>query len=224
MQFETELARVLPADLPHRDRLIQKASRHLELIASANDHMNLTRIISPEEAAIKHIYDSVAPWRYFRRYKRILDAGTGAGFPGIPLALVLPETCFTLSDSTQKKARFVESAIDALDLPNVHVAAQRAEEIAVLQPFEVITARALAPISRILELFAKPLKRGARLFLYKGPDVGAELAEAHTSRVSAEVLCRYELPDWLGVRTLVELSGPRAQRAAPRKQASASRE
>lgn len=205
MQFENELARILPPDLPHRSRLIEKAALHLTLIAAANEYMNLTRIVSPREAAIKHVYDSVAPWYHFRTANRVLDAGTGAGFPGIPLSVLLPEVRFTLSESIQKKARFVDSVVETLELANVHVVAQRAEERAANRKPDIIIARALAPVPRVLDLFAKELKRGARLILYKGPNVEKELAEAGKHRVTAQVLCRYELPDDLGTRTLLEI-------------------
>lgn len=205
VEFEEELGRVLPPDIPHRERLIEKTAQHLRLIAAVNDYMNLTRITSAREAAIKHVYDSVAPWRHFHGVNRVVDAGTGAGFPGIPLSLVLPQTRFALAESIQKKARFVDSAVDALELANVHVVAQRAEERALVCKPEIITARALAPMARILELFRKPLKQGARLLLYKGPIVEEELAEARKHRVSAEILCRYELPDGCGTRTLLEV-------------------
>lgn len=206
MQFEEELARVLPSDIPHRDRLIQKAGQHLRLIIEANDNMNLTRITCPREAAIKHVYDSVAPWQHFRGAKRVLDAGTGAGFPGIPLSLVLPEVRFTLSESTQKKARFVDAVVEFLELPNVLVVPQRAEERMASHYPEVITARAVAPTTRILDLFHKALTAGSRILLYKGPDVKADLAEAKKRQVSVEVLCRYDLPDGLGTRTLLEVT------------------
>jgi 16S rRNA (guanine527-N7)-methyltransferase len=208
--FTEELDRVLPAEIPHRQRLIARAAQHLQLIVAANEHMNLTRLTSPEEAAIKHICDSVAPWRHFEQAKRVLDAGTGAGFPGVPLSLVLPDVRFTLAESTQKKARFVDSAVESLELENVRVVAARAEEIALVERPDIITARAVAPLHRILDLFAKPLKQGARLILYKGPDVEGELVEARRHRVSAEVLCRYERPCGFGSRTLVSV------RAQPR--------
>ena len=205
MQFEEELARALPLDIPHRDRLIEKSAQHLALILSANEHMNLTRITGAREAAVKHIYDSVAPWRHFRHAKRILDAGTGAGFPGVPLALVLPEVRFSLAESVQKKARFVDSVVETLELANVHVFSQRAEDLAITQKPEIITARAIAPIARILDLFGRALKNGTRLLLYKGPVIETELVEASKHRVRAEVVSRYELPDGLGVRTLIQL-------------------
>ena len=206
MNFAEELADVLPQDVPHRDNLIAKAAEHLELIAQVNDHLNLTRITTPTEAAIKHVLDSVLPWRLFTEATQIVDAGTGAGFPGIPLALALPEIQFTLSDSIQKKARFVQSVVEALALPNVKVTAQRAEEILTTG---LITARAVAPLSRAIVLFAPALKRGARLLLYKGPDVATEIAdasvEAKKRNVAISVVDRYDLPGNLGTRTIIEL-------------------
>ncbi len=209
MNFEAELCRVLPDDLPWRAELIEKAARHLDLIVEANTHFNLTRITNPREAAIKHILDSVAPWRLFQKAKHVLDAGTGAGFPGIPLAVLLPEVRFTLSESTQKKAHFVESAVQALALPNVAVNARRAEEFLKEQPLDLVTARAVAPVIRALGLFAPAIRAGSRVLLYKGPDAELEIAEAaqeaRKRQVRVRVVERYELPDGLGARTIVEM-------------------
>lgn len=223
MQFEDELARFLPPDLPHREPLVRKAAQHLELISVFNEHMNLTRLTSPREAAIKHVFDSVAPWECFRGARRVLDAGTGAGFPGVPLSVVMPDVQFTLSESIQKKARFVESVVESLDLPNVRVTHDRAEDVATNHQIDVITARAIAPMHRIVDLFRKSLKRGVRLILYKGPDVEAELAEADKCNVSARLLHRYELPEGLGTRSLLEIKAKSSARAELRKQAEASR-
>ncbi|MBV9763310.1 MAG: 16S rRNA (guanine(527)-N(7))-methyltransferase RsmG [Acidobacteriaceae bacterium] len=217
MQFEDELARVLPLDIPNRERLIEKSAEHLRRISSANERMNLTRIISPSEAAIKHVYDSVAPWRHFQDAQRVLDAGTGAGFPGIPLAIVLPAIRFTLAESIQKKARFVDSVVESLELANVQVTPHRAEEVIETQGAEVITARAVAPLERILDLFKRALEDRARLLLYKGSDVDLELTTAQRHRMLAEVLCRYDLPDHLGGRSLVEIKANHAGRGALRK-------
>jgi 16S rRNA (guanine527-N7)-methyltransferase len=224
VQFEDELARILPPDLPHREPLIRKAAQHLRFIAEANEHMNLTRLTNPREAAIKHVYDCVAPWHCFQASRRVLDAGTGAGFPGVPLAVIMPEVQFTLSESTQKKAHFLESVIESLELPNVRVTHHRAEDVAAgNQHFDVITARAVAPMNRILDLFRKPLKRGVRLMLYKGPDADAEIAQANGYNVAARVLCVYELPEGLGRRSLLEVTAKPSARETLRKQAQASR-
>jgi 16S rRNA (guanine527-N7)-methyltransferase len=216
VEFEAELNRILPPDVPNRENLVQKAAHHLRLITTANETMNLTRIMSPHEAAIKHVYDSVAPWRFFSDAARVIDVGTGAGFPGIPLSVVLPSVQFTLIESVQKKARFVDAAADELYLANVRVVPERAETITPNGNRALFTARAVAPISRLVRLFARTFKQGARMLLYKGPDVEAELAEAAAElkrfRVTAEVLHRYELPSQLGARTLVALQSHRIRR------------
>ena len=201
-ELNAELNHVLPADLPNREKVVEKAASHLAIIVEANQRLNLTRITSPREAAIKHVLDSVMPWRLFEGAGHVLDAGTGAGFPGIPLALVLPETRFTLAESIGKKARFVESALAELKLPNVEVVPRRAEELKA----EIITARALAPIPRVLTLFRPALKAGTRLLLYKGPDVEEEIAEAHKTKVRMEVVMRYDLPDSMGSRAIVQIT------------------
>jgi 16S rRNA (guanine527-N7)-methyltransferase len=210
VDFSEELGKLLPDDLPHREDVVAKCARHLDLIVEANRQFNLTRITDPREAAIKHVVDSITPWRLFASAGRILDAGTGAGFPGIPLSVVLPATTFLLCESVGKKARFVESAVKNLELTNVKVLGTRAEETLKSKRVDVITARAIAPVSRALGLFLPALKLGSKVILYKGPDVEAEIrgaeAELRRHRAAAHVVHRYELPDSLGVRTMIELS------------------
>lgn len=210
MSFAAELATLLPPDLPHRENVIAKAALHLDLIVEINQVMNLTRILDPREAAIKHVLDSVLPWRLFQGAAHIADAGTGPGFPGIPLALVLPESRFTLLDATQKKARFVESVVEKLQLPNVEVVPQRAEEWLHHHKTTIVTGRAVAPLHKGILFFAPAFKHGARVLLYKGPDVETEIAEAAAEarkrQIKMKVIHRYELPDSLGARTIVELT------------------
>ena len=209
MDFEEELARVLPDDIPNRERLIRKSARDLQMVSEANEYMNLTRISTPQEAAIKHVLDSVIAWRFFADAKRVMDAGTGAGFPGIPLSLVLPDVDFVLTDSTQKKARFVQSVVEALDLDNVDVSSERAEALALIRRPTIITARAVAPLHKLVDLFKEAISQGSRLLLMKGPDVQREILEADTGRLLAEVLWRYDLPDGFGSRTLISVSSQR---------------
>jgi 16S rRNA (guanine527-N7)-methyltransferase len=209
VQFEADLIAVLPDDLPRRDLIIQKASVHLDRILAANELMNLTRITTPREAAIKHVLDSLIPWRLFADARKVLDAGTGPGFPGIPLAIALPETRFLLAESIQKKARFVDSVLKELQLPNASISAERAEELGRDHGIDIITARALAPITRVLGLFAKQLKTGAKILLYKGPDAEREIAEsakeAARLRVGMKIVMGYDLPDAMGSRAIIEI-------------------
>jgi 16S rRNA (guanine527-N7)-methyltransferase len=208
--FEDELHRVLPNDLPERESVIRKTARHLEWIEEANRHFNLTRIQGARDAAIKHVLDSLLPWAHFSGARRVLDAGTGAGFPGLPLALVLPHVAFTLAESTGKKARFVESVVAELGLTNVAVVNERAEDWLRANHTDLITGRALAPLDKACGFFANAIRGGARALLYKGPDVELEItaagAMARKCRVQLKVIERYELPDGAGTRTLVEIA------------------
>ncbi len=209
MPFINDLAQLLPTDLPNREKCVAISARHLELIVDANKNFNLTRIVSSREAAIKHVADSVIPWRQFQGSARIADAGTGPGFPGIPLAVVLSESHFFLLESTQKKARFVMDAVAALGLTNVTVLPNRAEAWLEENAVDLVTARAFAPMERAIPLLLPALKHKTRVLLYKGPDVEAEIAtavhEIKKSKVRVTVVERYNLPDEMGVRTLVEV-------------------
>lgn len=220
MQFESELERYLPSDVPERGRLVALGAQHLEQIAETNRQFNLTRITDAREAAIKHVLDCVTPWKLFRQARHVLDAGTGAGFPGIPLAIVLPETRFTLAESIQKKARFTAGAVESLGIANATVEARRAEDLAGAGGFDVITARAVAPLERTLKLFGPALRNGARLLLFKGPDAGDEIAaaaaELRRRGAAAEIVLRYELPEGMGRRTIVEVEVDAARKGGGR--------
>lgn len=210
MSFAEHLAQLLPNDLPNRDNVIEKSALHLERIVETNRQFNLTRILDEREAAIKHVLDSVLPWRWFADARDVFDVGTGAGFPGIPLALVLPHVRFTLIESTGKKARFVEETTIALALPNTSVAPRRAEEVLRTRRDVVVTARAVAPLIKASDLFGPAAAVGCRVLLYKGPEVEAEIADAalrlRKLRTEARIVERYTLPDELGARTLVEIA------------------
>jgi 16S rRNA (guanine527-N7)-methyltransferase len=210
VRFQQELANLLPDDLPNRLEVIRKGSVHLARIEETNRYFNLTRITGAREAAIKHVLDSILPWRLFQEARHILDAGSGAGFPGIPLALVFPEIPFTLSESTGKKARFIEETVKELDMANVGVVSNRAEEVLRTVRPDILTARAVAPLDRAVALFTPALRRGTRALLYKGPDAEAEIAKARSvlskSGLDARVVAQYALPDDSGSRTVVQLT------------------
>ncbi len=209
MTFAEEIARLLPPDMPNRDGLVNIASQHLELIVEANKTLNLTRILDIREAAIKHVLDSVLPWRLFYGSAVVVDAGTGAGLPGIPLSVVLPQTKFVLLESVQKKTRFVESVIATLGLRNVEAVPLRAEDWLKYHHADIITARAVAPLERAIPLFGPAIQQGSRALFYKGPEVQNEIEtampETRKRYLVAREILRYELPDSLGTRTIVEV-------------------
>jgi len=123
----------------------------LDELLEWNTRFNLTAIRDPRDMVVKHLLDSlsVRPWLHGRR---IADVGTGAGFPGLPLAIVDPERHFTLIESTGKKARFVAHAAAVLELSNVEVANLRSEAYRPRRPFDTVICRAVGKVSEFLRI------------------------------------------------------------------------
>jgi 16S rRNA (guanine527-N7)-methyltransferase len=158
--------------------------RYMELVLLRNEHMNLTAITDPELFAVKHFADSVlcAGWPETAAAREVVDIGTGAGFPGIPLAILLPGHRFTLIDSLGKRARFLEELIPELGLANVRVICGRAEDLArdasLRGAFDLCVSRAVARLSVLAEYCLPFLAVGGFMFAYKGDDVEGEISEA----------------------------------------------
>jgi 16S rRNA (guanine527-N7)-methyltransferase len=213
---------LLPADLPRRAPFLAGVLRHAGLVAAANERLNLTRITGARDVAVKHVLDCVAPWRRLidlaaapssspsTRSSTWVDLGSGAGYPGILLALLLPQVRVVLVESTRKKAAFLETAVKALELDNVEVAAERGEERLAKETADVVVARAVASARDLLRLLKPVRERWRRLVLYKGREVEGEMAQAARDAekmgLVAEVTARYELPDGAGSRCLLEYS------------------
>jgi 16S rRNA (guanine527-N7)-methyltransferase len=123
---------------------------YLELLTQWNKVFNLTRICDPEKMILLHILDSLSIWSYLNGMK-IIDIGTGAGLPGIPLALIYPEKEFVLMDSNNKKIRFLIQAVYELKLTNVEVIYSRCENYHPAQKFDSILSRAFASLRVMLE-------------------------------------------------------------------------
>ena len=139
----------------------------LDELARWNRTFNLTAIKNPEEMLTHHLLDSLAIHADLAG-ERIADVGTGAGFPGLPLALVQPARRFTLIDSNGKKIRFVSHAARTLGLANVEPLQARAEELAPDAPFDTVLARACAPLPELVNMIAGLTGPATRVLAMKG--------------------------------------------------------
>ena len=146
---------------------------HFQQVVETNRRFNLTRITSPADAAVKHYADSVsllaAPWIDRVRPMSLLDVGTGAGFPAVPLAIMCPAWEITAIDGTGKKARFTGEAAAALSLSNLVARQARAAELASEYPrgFDLIVMRAVAKIAAGLQEVHQLVRRGGAAVFYK---------------------------------------------------------
>lgn len=173
------------------------------LLAEWNQKFNLTAIREPMAMVEKHLLDSltVQPWL---KGPFVTDVGTGAGFPGLPLAIVNPSCRFTLIDSTAKKIRFVEHAATTLGLKEVTAVATRAENFRPPQRATTVIARALGPIETFVRQAGHLCAKSGRLLAMKGRDPAAELAELPPGWRVAGVE-RLEVPGLADERHLVIL-------------------
>jgi 16S rRNA (guanine527-N7)-methyltransferase len=182
------------------------AERLLQLLAELerwNRTYNLTAITGQEAMITHHLLDSLAVHRYLYGVS-VADAGTGAGFPGLPLALVNPERRFTLIDSNGKKTRFVAHAAHLIGLVNVEAVHERVESLEASVPFDTVVARAFAPLPELLARVSRLVGPSTRVLAMQGkwPVAGLE-----TMPPRWEILESHELavPGLTAERTLIIL-------------------
>ncbi|MDI1292791.1 MAG: 16S rRNA (guanine(527)-N(7))-methyltransferase RsmG [Methylobacter sp.] len=156
------------------DQKIEQLLCFIKLIEKWNKAYNLTAIRDREEMARLHILDSLAILPYIEG-ARVIDIGTGAGLPGIPLAICLPEIHFTLLDSNAKKTRFVQQVVLELKLKNVQVLHSRVENYHPEKAYDAVLTRAFASLSDIVKLTSHLLARKGVLLAMKGQNLDAEL-------------------------------------------------
>ncbi len=173
--------------------------RLTEYILEWNSKINVTAIRDPEEFYEKNIKDSLAVLKLpeFSESRRVLDLGTGGGFPGLPLAMACPDKEFVLLDSVAKKLKVVSSAADEFGLSNVDVVNMRAEDLAkwpaYRESFDAVVSRAVANMSTLSEYCLPFVKKGGYFIAYKTEDALAEISEAeHAIRVLGGELIRTE--------------------------------
>ena len=171
----------LEAGLAALDLALEKSVQarllaYLDLLARWNRSYNLTAVRKPRQMLVRHLFDSLVIRPYLAG-ERILDVGTGAGLPGIPLALACPGRSFTLLDSNGKKTRFVTQAVAELGLANVTVVQSRVEAYAVEAGFDTIVSRAYATLAEFAGGVAHLLAPGGQLLAMKGVYPVTELAQ-----------------------------------------------
>lgn len=181
----------------------QKLLRLLDELDDWNQRMNLTAIRVREQQITKHLLDSLSVQPYLRG-TRVIDVGTGAGFPGLPLALVNPQRQFTLLDSVAKKLRFVEHAAAVMGLRNVATVHARAESYRPKERFDVVISRAVGKVGTFVEWAGHLCVGGGRLLAMKGRYPEAELQQIPSGWKVAHVH-RLSIPGLDEERHLVEI-------------------
>jgi len=191
----------------------QKLLHYLHLIVKWNKHFNLSGITAIQEMVPLHLLDSLAISPYLEG-ERILDIGSGAGLPGIPLAIANPDKNFVLLDSNGKKTRFLFQVKVALELSNVEVVDARVDEYLSTPDtgeFSLITCRAFSSISSIVKMIEKPLASGTKLLAMKGVYPHHEIAELqqdNTLNSTPNKASSTDLNNYYKVESVIELTVP----------------
>ena len=156
--------------------------RYSEILREKNKVMNLTAITDPTEIVTRHFLDCAALAPYMPQDGRVLDVGTGAGFPGIPLKIAFPEVEVVLLDSLNKRVKFLNEVIGQLGLSKITAVHGRAEDFArqkdYREQFDLVVSRAVANLSSLSEYCLPYVKVGGRFVSYKSGKLNEELTAA----------------------------------------------
>ena len=181
--------------------LIEKLEIYLATLKKWNRVYNLTAIDEDSEIIVKHFLDSLSVNQYIQNSRRILDVGTGAGFPGLVLALFNPEKSFVLVDGVSKKISFLQEMIGKLNLKNVIAIHTKVEQYNVAEQFDIIISRAFADIKKMTKLTSHLIKDGGKFIAMKGPDVMSELDDISLPFVHHDIT----VPFLEGTRKIIEI-------------------
>ncbi len=170
----------LAADIDLTDSQLDKFEKFYEHLIEKNKVMNLTAITDERDVVYKHFIDSIALIKKINfDGKKVIDVGTGAGFPGIPLAIVTDNAEFVLMDSLNKRIKFLNEIIEICDLKNVTIIHARAEELGrdteYREKFDYCVSRAVANMSTLLEYCIPFVRVGGVFVSYKSGDVTEEI-------------------------------------------------
>lgn len=187
----------------------EKFDAYRALILEYNERYNLTTILDEKDMFYKHFLDSVVGEKCFKNQAKVIEIGSGAGFPSIPLKLVRDDLSFTLVESVGKKCEFLHAVVDKLGLHNVNIYSKRAEDLAReeihREKYDVVTARAVARMNTLSEYCLPFVRVGGVFVAYKSGDT-EEIEEAKTAYktlgAKLQSVEKYQLPEGYGERTL----------------------
>ena len=186
---------------------------YMNLLLKWNEKINLTAITKPEEIILKHFIDSIISMKEIIENSKIVDVGTGAGFPGIPLKIIRPDLKITLVDSLNKRISFLEEVIEKLQLEEIEAIHARAEEFdkdnKTRESCDIATSRAVANMSVLVEYLLPLVKVGGHCMLLKGSQIEEELEQSQKALTvlggKVEKVDCFELPLTDIKRTIVYL-------------------
>lgn len=170
--------------ISYSEDMISRFDAYRSGILQWNEFVNLTAIRDPEEFTIKHFVDSVTCYKSeeYQNSERILDLGTGAGFPGVPLAILSPDKEFILVDSLNKRLKIIDELCRSIGIDNVTTVHARAEDLAkkdsCRESFDMCVSRAVASLPVLCEYCLPFVKVGGYMAAYKGADAEREAREA----------------------------------------------
>lgn len=184
IQYLSDLA--IDAGFLLDDTQLKQFDNYKNLLVEWNEKMNLTAITESKEVATKHFIDSLYGLKFLKNAKTLIDVGTGAGFPGLPLKIANPSVSLTLLDSLNKRLNFLNAVVDELRLSDVTTVHSRAEDGASVgsslrEIFDIAVSRAVANLSVLCEYCLPYVKCGGVFLAYKGGDIEDELAESQNA-------------------------------------------
>jgi len=205
LNLRTRLEQGLIAiELPLDEAQVDKLLDYLALLSKWNKSYNLTAITDPVKMISHHLLDSLAIFDAVKSAGTALDVGTGAGLPGLPLAIAMPDSKWILLDSNGKKTRFLQQVVAQCNISNAEVVQSRVEDYHGEKSFDIIVSRAYASLSSFVDS-VQHLSRPETILLTMKAGLGTEEAEALDSTKYLIEETRLQIPDINSNRSLVKL-------------------